>query len=177
MPESGSIIVNGTDLQSLSTSGWREQIGAVPQEIKIFNGNLLYNITLSLPTEVSVHAGDQPNDYQRAVQFCEDKGFGKYFQEFPQGYLTLLGEEGINISGGQKQLVALARALFRIPSLLLLDEATSAMDGNTENFILSILQKEKERMAILMVTHRTKIAQQCDKVYVLENGAISSKVW
>jgi len=87
----------------------------------------------------------------------------------------LLGEEGINISGGQKQLVALARALFRIPSLLLLDEATSAMDGNTENFILSILQKEKERMAILMVTHRTKIAQQCDKVYVLENGAISSK--
>ena len=162
-PESGTIFIDNSELQTINTSAWRELLGAMPQEIKIFNGNLVYNITLS----------DQPEDYQRAVQFCEAKGFGKYFNEFSQGYLTLLGEEGINISGGQKQLVALARALFRQPKLLLLDEATSAMDKKTENFVLSLLQKEKESMAILMVTHRVKTAQQCDRVYVLENGTVA----
>lgn len=162
LPESGSIKVNGIELQDISTSAWRDQIGALPQDVKIFNGNLLYNITLS----------DKPGDYQRAIQFCEEKGFSNYFQEFPQGYLTLLGEEGVNISGGQKQLVALARALFRNPSLLLLDEATSAMDRNTENFILSLLQTEKKKVAIFIITHRVKTAEQCDRSYKLENGFI-----
>lgn len=164
LPESGSIKVNGTELQKIGTAVWRDQIAAVPQEVKIFNGNLLYNITLS----------DHLGDYQRAIQFCEEKGFGKYFQEFPQGYFTLLGEEGVNISGGQKQLVALTRALFRSPKLLLLDEATSAMDRNAENFILSILQKEKSKMAILIITHRVKPAYQSDRVFILENGTIST---
>jgi ATP-binding cassette, subfamily C, bacteriocin exporter len=159
-PEDGSIEVNGLNLQSIDTIAWRNCIGCVPQEVKIFNGNLLYNITLS----------DQPEDYQRAIQFCEEKGFVKFFNEFPQGYLTLLGEEGINISGGQKQLVALARALFRKPQLLLLDEATAAMDKHTEAFILSILEQERKSMAILMVTHRTKTAEVCDRIYELEKG-------
>ena len=161
-PESGTIKVNEQRLESIDTFAWRSGIGCVTQEIKIVNGNLLYNITIS----------DQPEDYQRAVQFCQEKGFLKFFSEFPQGYMTLLGEEGINISGGQKQLVALARALFRKPQLLLLDEATAAMDKETESFILSILQKEKTAMAILMVTHRHKTAEVCDRVFRLEKGEI-----
>jgi ATP-binding cassette subfamily B protein len=84
-------------------------------------------------------------------------------------------DQGVNISGGQKQLVVLARALFRQPNLLLLDEATSAMDRNTENFILAMLQKMKSTMGILMVTHRIKTAQRCDRIYILENGLISTK--
>ncbi len=182
IPESGSIKIhelrdensnpkNENNIETLPLSSgegtgvrsWREKIGSVPQDLKIFNGNLLYNITLS----------DQPEDYQKAVMFCEEKGFSKYFQEFPQGYLTLLGEEGVNLSGGQKQLVVLARALFIKPQILLLDEATSAMDRNTENFILALLQKAKQEMAILLVTHRIKSAQRCDRIYILENGAIS----
>ena len=160
-PEAGTI---KTDITTIDAQQWRETIGSVPQDLKIFNGNLLYNITLS----------DQPEDYQKAVAFCEDNGFGKYFQEFPQNYLTLLGEEGVNLSGGQKQLVVLARALFRQPKILLLDEATSAMDRNTENFILSLLQKAKSEMAILLVTHRIKTAQRCDRIYILEEGTIQS---
>ncbi len=164
VPEAGSIKVNGTPLVQCDTQKWREHIGSVPQDLKIFNGNLLYNIALS----------DQAEEYQKAVAFCEEKGFGKYFQEFPQSYLTLLGEEGANLSGGQKQLVVLARVLFRQPKILLLDEATSAMDRNTENFILALLQKAKQNMAILLVTHRIKTAQRCDRIYILENGEIAS---
>lgn len=164
MPETGQIILNGKDSRETETSELRRQIGCVPQDLKIFNGNLLFNITLS----------DQAEDFQLAIAMCEEFDLGKFFQSFPQGYLTLLGEEGINISGGQKQLVVLARALFRKPQLLLLDEATSAMDRNTENFILSVLQKLKSEMGILLVTHRIKTAQRCDRIYILENGIISS---
>jgi ATP-binding cassette subfamily B protein len=164
LPESGNIIAGGLDISNINAQKWRELIGSVPQDLKIFNGNLIYNITLS----------DQPEDYQKAAVFCQEKGFDKYFQQFPQSYLTLLGEEGVNLSGGQKQLVVLARALFRHPQILLLDEATSAMDRKTENFILSLLQKAKNDMAILLVTHRIKTAQRCDKIYILEEGTIQA---
>lgn len=162
-PESGDILINDVSGGKISVIDVRRQIGSVPQEQKIFNGNLLLNITLS----------DSPEAFQNAIDFCEESGFGKFFQAFPQGYLTLLGEEGINISGGQKQLVVLARALFRNPQLLLLDEATSAMDRNTENFILALLQNLRSRMSILMVTHRIKTAQRCDRIYILEGGMIT----
>ncbi len=161
-PESGSITVNETPLSKIDNEMWRSVIGCVPQEVKIFNGTLLFNIALS----------DTPKDFQHAISFCEDLGFGKFFNELPQSYLTLVGEEGVNLSGGQKQLVALARALFRKPSLLLLDEATSAMDRNTENFIMELLLKLKPEMAILMVTHRTQTADRCNRVYMLEQGTI-----
>lgn len=159
-PEAGTILIDDTDLNNLDTSSWRSQIGSVPQEPKIFNGNLLYNITLS----------DQEEDYKNAVSFCEESGFGKYFNQLPQGYITLAGEEGVNLSGGQKQLVVLARVLFRNPKLLLLDEATSAMDRNTENFILELLQAGKKDRITLMVTHRIKTAKRCDRIVILENG-------
>jgi ATP-binding cassette, subfamily C, bacteriocin exporter len=161
-PESGAIAVDGHDLSEIDMEQWRSQIASIPQEPKIFNGTLLYNIVL----------GDQENEYQKAIAFCEATGFGKYFAELPQSYLTLIGEEGVNLSGGQKQLVVLARALFRNPRLLLLDEATSAMDRNTERFILSLLIKEKAHRITIFVTHKIKTAQQCDKIFILERGEI-----
>jgi ABC-type bacteriocin/lantibiotic exporter with double-glycine peptidase domain len=159
-PESGTLLVNGTDLQEYATESWRSMLGCVSQEIKIFNNSLLFNITLSDEAEVN----------ERAVAFCEQTGLGAYFRLLPQSYLTVVGEEGVNLSGGQKQLVAFARALFRNPKLLLLDEATSAMDSHMERFVLDLLQKNKHRMAILMVTHRSSTSLQCDRVVVLDKG-------
>jgi ABC-type bacteriocin/lantibiotic exporter with double-glycine peptidase domain len=161
--ETGAITVDDVDLREINHSDWRKKIGTVQQDIKIFNGSVIYNITLS----------DKPEDYKRAFEFCEQKGLSRYFNELPQSYLTLLGEEGVNISGGQKQLVALARALFHEPQILLLDEATSAMDKNTEGYVLSLLKNESKNKIVLMVTHRSKVARSCDKIFMLENGVIS----
>jgi ABC-type bacteriocin/lantibiotic exporter with double-glycine peptidase domain len=160
--ENGKIEVNSIDLTKIQIKLWRKMIGIVPQEIKIFNHNLLYNLTLS----------EQPDEVDNVIEFCRYYGFDKYFETFPQGYLTVLGEDGVNISGGQRQLVALARALYRNPQLLLLDEATSAMDGKMERFVLDLLQRIKNKMAIIVVTHRVAISQKTDRVYLLENGEI-----
>ncbi len=159
--EEGEIFVNDTlDFKEISPNIWRENIGVVPQEIKIFNSTLIENIIL----------GDVLTEGEKAIAFCQKMGFDQFFGTLPQNYLTIVGEEGINLSGGQKQLVALARALYRQPSLLLLDEATSAMDSKTETFVLDLLEKLKPDLGILMVTHRSNVAQKADKVYRLVEG-------
>jgi ATP-binding cassette subfamily B protein len=84
-----------------------------------------------------------------------------------------VGEEGINLSGGQKQLVALARALYRRPKVLLLDEATSAMDSKTEKFVVELLEKLSANMCIILVTHRYNLMGKIDHIYHLENGVTS----
>ncbi len=100
--------------------------------------------------------------------------FEKFINELPQSYATLLGEEGINLSGGQKQIIALARVLYKKPQFLILDEATAAMDRNTEKFTLEILQKIKSEVAILFISHRLhSLKNYTDRIYVLENGIIS----
>lgn len=124
-PEAGQLRVNDQVWEEIDLKSWRDTIGVVHQDVKFFNGPLWYNICLSTNAE----------EAEKVVKFCRYSGFDKFFESFPQNYLTLLGEEGINISGGQKQLVSLARALYRKPQLLLLDEATAAMDRRTENSI------------------------------------------
>lgn len=164
-PETGSILINSSiNLEKIPTKKWRTRIASVSQQVKIFNGTLLDNICL----------GNSQEEAQKVVEFCKKYGFDKYFESFPQHYITLLGEEGVNISGGQQQLVALARALYQKPELLLLDEATSAMDRNTEQKILKLLMSLKEEMAIILVTHRVQSAKLADRIYIIEDGIITA---
>lgn len=164
-PSEGFIKIDGKSINNLDLECYRKLIGVVPQDIKIFNNYLLFNICLS----------DDPAELEKVVKWCKDYGFDRFFEKLPQGYVTLLGEEGANISGGQKQLVGLARALYRNPKLLLIDEGTSAMDRNTEQFILNLLQKLKNEKTILFVSHRMKVAGFSDYIYILENGSITSQ--
>ena len=130
-------------------------IVAIICNISVFIYMLLDNISL----------GRQINP-QELESFFKQHGFDTYFSQFPGGYLTPLGEEGINISGGQRQLVAFARALFNQPKLLILDEATSAMDRKTEAFVLSLLKKLKKGMMIIFITHREySLPKNADRVY------------
>lgn len=162
-PESGDILFNGALLSEYSTPLWREHIGVVSQQTKIFNGSVGENICL----------GNFMEERKPVMQFCKEYGLDAFFSQFPQGLDTLVGEDGINLSGGQQQLIALARALYRQPSVLLLDEPTSAMDTKTEQFVIDLLQQHKAQYAIVLVTHRTHLASISDRVYVLANGKVT----
>lgn len=164
-PAKGNIFVNNRPIAELYIPSWRDIIATVPQDVKLFNTTLAENITM----------GRKIDSITEVHHFCEKYGFDKYFSAFPQGYLTIVGEEGINLSGGQKQLVAMARALFKKPQLLLLDEATAAMDKNTEQFIFSLLKKLSDEIAVIMVTHRINTVKNADRIYIIEDGIVVDK--
>ncbi|MEN8126055.1 MAG: peptidase domain-containing ABC transporter [Bacteroidota bacterium] len=163
--ENGNIIINDKlELKDIITETWRNIVGVIPQEIDIFSGNVIDNILLG--------AKDNPEE---VVKYCQENGFEKFIAELPQGYATILGEEGINLSGGQKQIIALARVLYKRPQFLILDEATSAMDRNTEKFTMNLLSKLKDEIAVLFISHRLHtLKNMADRIYVLENGIITS---
>ena len=163
-PERGEILVNGAVLLAdIAIPVWRERIGVMPQSVKIFNSSVLENICLAEPTEEEV---------QRVLEFCGTYGFERYIAQLPQGYATLVGEEGMNLSGGQRQIIGLARALYRKPELLLLDEATAAMDKTTEAETLALLDRLRHDMGIVMITHRSQPLLYADRHYRMEKGII-----
>ncbi len=159
-PESGHIAVNGQDWSTWAVSGWRSQIGVVPQAIKLFNGTILDNIGL-----VNSH-----ENAETIVRFCEEFGFSDFIERLPQGYMTLVGENGVQLSGGQQQVIALARALFRQPSLLLLDEPTAALDSASEQFVMDTLERCRLNMGIILITHKEALTHSADRVYELQAG-------
>jgi ATP-binding cassette subfamily B protein len=158
--ESGSIKINGIDFDLLDFADWRTHLGILPQEIKLFNGTVLDNILV----------GAVPEKPEELDQFFQQYGLDSFFRELPNGYATIVGEQGVNLSGGQKQILGIARALWRRPSLLLLDEPTAALDRHTEVFLLDLLQKLKAEMGILVLTHRLSTARRSDKIFVLADG-------
>lgn len=164
--ENGTITINNQyQLSKIELKSYRKLIGVVPQEISIFNGNVTDNILLG--------SNDSPANI---IAFITEYGFDTYFNQLPQGLTTIVGEEGINLSGGQKQIIALARVLYKKPQLLILDEATSAMDRNTENFSMALLAKIKPNCAVFFISHRLNTLKKiADRIYVLENGTLSTK--
>lgn len=164
-PEQGSIKVNGIDLDLIATPAWRDCLGVVEQEVKIFNTSLAENILF----------GKIPEDPQLFLDFLSEHGFTAYFDKFPQGVNTLIGQNGISPSGGQKQLIGLARAMWKQPQLLLLDEPSAALDQNAEAFVHQTLLKLKAKMGILLLTHRSDLLNDVDKVYSIEGQALVAK--
>lgn len=163
-PKKGEILINDNlAFSDVSLTDYRKLVGYIPQEIAIFNGSVFDNIIL----------GETP-DVKKLETFLTHYGFDIYFNDFPQGLATILGEEGINLSGGQKQLIALARTLYKQPQLLIMDEATSAMDRKTERFTLSVIEKVKKDTLVLFISHRLhSLPNIADEICILENGIIT----
>ncbi len=164
--EFGNIIINQINsLEDISFNNWRKIIAAVPQQIHIFNASVLENIAFD----------DAVTKPQEVFNFLNEYGFIFFLKNLPQSVMTLVGEEGINLSGGQKQMIALARALYHQPQLLILDEATAAMDRQSEQFVLKLLQKLKDKMGIIFITHRLHVLRSfCDRIYILEKGSTTT---
>lgn len=163
--ENGAIMVNNQfNLPNINTEDWRNIIGVIPQDVTIFSGNVVSNILLGKE--------DSPENIEK---FCNQYGFTEFINSLPQGFATILGEEGINLSGGQKQIIALMRVLYKKPQLLLLDEFTSAMDRKTEKFVLKLLNKLKSELTIIFISHRLhSLPKIANRIYVLENGIIAN---
>jgi ABC-type bacteriocin/lantibiotic exporter with double-glycine peptidase domain len=161
--ETGEICINGSSWSNITFPSWRSQIGVVSQHVKLFNGTILENICLE----------ENPN-VQEVIDFCRETGLDTFIKEFQQGYATIINENSTNLSGGQQQLIALARALYQKPQVLLLDEATAAMDRRTEQFVLNLLRHKKKEMMVIFVTHRVQLARKTDYIYVIENKQIAA---
>ncbi|MFL0160850.1 peptidase domain-containing ABC transporter [Aquirufa salirivi] len=160
--DSGSILIDNKELRQIDSIFWRNQIGIVGQEIKIFSSTIIENIILD----------DVLSEHENVIKFCEYWGFDMFFKKLPNSYMTIVGENGVQLSGGQKQLVGLVRALYRRPKILLLDEPTSSLDEKTEKFVFDVLGKLKSEMAILMVTHRGSVISNADKIFEFKSKTL-----
>jgi ABC-type bacteriocin/lantibiotic exporter with double-glycine peptidase domain len=157
-PESGKIMFNNYEISKISNRSIHKRIGVVPQEIKIFNNSIAYNITL-----------ESEYDKTKILHFFKLIGLENYFENFSQGMHTILGEEGIKVSGGQKQIIGLARALYKNPDFLLLDEFTSSMDAESERYSLDLINNLKSEKGILIISHEDKISNLANRIYKFSN--------
>ncbi|MFW5700437.1 MAG: peptidase domain-containing ABC transporter [Cyclobacteriaceae bacterium] len=165
IPESGEIKINTIDFSEYSIQSFRKILGVVPQQINLFNTTILENIVLDSAQEAA----------ERTVKELERLNLLPFFRQFPNGLATIIEEHGLNISGGQKKLIGLARALSTKPQILLVDELTSSVDRNMENFFIGLFKNLKHQIPILQVTHNLKAASISDEILILENGNVTSR--
>jgi ABC-type multidrug transport system fused ATPase/permease subunit len=166
-PTSGKILFDGSEVHEREVYSFREHLGVVSQNYIIFDDTIIFNVTLTdTPTE---------EDKIKMYKALEIAGLDQFVNSLPLGCFTMVGDSGGKLSGGQRQRIAIARELFRSPSILILDEATSALDVDTEALIAKNLNEQDQIKTILIITHRIGIARHCDYVYEIEDGEIKNE--
>lgn len=160
-PKKGNIYLGSTHFKSLHHGHWRDKCGVVMQDGKLFNTTIAENIAAGLPIEMSdiIQAGKIAN-------------IDDFITTLPNGYLTEIGNDGTQVSMGQRQRILLARAVYKKPSYLLLDEATSSLDANNERKIMDNLNAFFTGRTVIVIAHRLSTVQHADQIIVMENGKI-----
>jgi ATP-binding cassette subfamily B protein len=161
-PNSGRIAINGIDIEEIELASLRKSIAVVPQEIFLYNASIFENILIAQPqaTEEEVKEAGHLAILTSLVD------------SLPDGWDTIVGERGVRLSGGEKQRIAIARAILRRPRLLILDEATSALDSVTEKSIALNLFSALRETTALLIAHRLSTIQHADEIIVLNEGQI-----
>jgi ATP-binding cassette, subfamily B, bacterial PglK len=162
-PESGRLVIDGITLEDASLPAWQGRVACVPQSIHLINASVRENIAFGTGT----HAIDDA----RVREAARLAGALRFIEALPQGFDERLGEHGIRVSGGQRQLIGIARALYREPGLLVLDEATSALDGHAEAAFAQVIRRLRGTCTVLVIAHRAATVQACDEVWELADGA------
>jgi len=165
VPESGRILIDGTDLALIEPTWLRRQIGVVLQENYLFNRSVRDNIALS----------DPATPIEAIIQVAELAGAHEFILELAEGYDTLVGERGSNLSGGQRQRIAIARALLTNPRILIFDEATSALDYESERIIQENMKRICNDRTVFIIAHRLSAVSRCDRIIVVDQGEISEQ--
>ena len=163
--QEGDIFFGDNNIDDLDISLLRKSIGYISQEAVIFNDTIDNNISLWSNTASK----------NEIISSAKKAHAHSFIMEMKNGYDTLLGDNGTNISGGQRQRLSIARELFRNPPIMIFDEATSALDSETESKIQSEIDDLKGERTIIIIAHRLATIKNCDLIYVLENGTIAEK--
>ncbi len=166
-PDDGKIIVDETKLTPNNLPAWQNDLGYVPQHIYLIDESIKNNIAFGVtPDDIDQHAVERAAKTAQLYDFVT--------QSLPKGFDTPVGEKGLRLSGGEIQRIGIARALYNIPEILILDEATSALDAITESKVLNAITDIAQGITIVMITHRLTTLRACDKIHVLQDGAIIS---
>lgn len=164
--KSGRIAINHINIKNIENSSLRSIIGVVPQEINLFKGTIMENIAL----------GDYKPDDKKVIEVCRVLGVLEFIEELPDGFHTDLGENGGGLSGGQKQQIAIARALYKDPEILILDEATSSLDSLSEGHIQRTINTLKaEQKTVIIIAHRLRTVVGSDEIIVMDKGEVIEK--
>ena len=161
-PDEGSIRIDGQDLRGMTLHSLRSQIGMVLQDPFLFNGTIKENIAygkLNAQDDAIIEAAIQANAHD-------------FICSFPDAYDSRIGERGVRLSGGEKQRIAIARAILGDPRILILDEATSSVDTETEFQIQAALETLVQGRTTVAIAHRLSTVRKADRLYVIENGTI-----
>jgi len=161
-PSEGAVLVDGIDLRQLDPAELRRQIGYVQQDVMLFYGSLRENITLGAPLA----------DDAGVIKAAEIGGILSLVNQHPKGFDMLVGERGESLSGGQRQGVAIARAVINDPPILLLDEPTSSMDFSSEDDIKRRLIEFAKDKTVILISHRTSLLELADRIIVMDGGRI-----
>jgi ATP-binding cassette subfamily B protein len=158
----GTLFIDGRPVREFPLAVLRRNIGMVPQETFLFSETIRENLAFGVPQTAD----------QELLDAAEAAHIRMEFEEFPQGFETMVGERGVTLSGGQKQRSAIARALLRRPAILILDDALASVDTYTEERILGGLRKYTAGTTTILISHRVSTVLNADRIAVLDNGRI-----
>ncbi|WP_073381807.1 peptidase domain-containing ABC transporter [Eubacterium callanderi] len=160
--EDGSIMINHKEIMDYDIRSLRKSIGYVPQNVELFSGTVISNIRRG-----------KPGASQQEVEYaCELSGCDSFIEKLPGRYQTFLEEAGGGLSGGEKQRLAMARALVKQPEFLILDEATSNLDFISESKIYDTIFNKLQKTTMLIIAHRLSTIRNCDVIYVMDKGRV-----
>jgi subfamily B ATP-binding cassette protein MsbA len=161
--DSGQILIDGVDVRKIRTTALRNLIGMVPQDPLLFNDTIAANIAF----------GDENPDRQAITEAAQVANSWEFICQTPEGLETRLGDRGSTISGGQRQRLCLARAVYRNPPILILDEATSSLDSESEKMVQESLLELMRNRTTIIIAHRLSTIQNADRIYVIRDGQIT----
>ncbi|BAY44341.1 ABC transporter, transmembrane region [Scytonema sp. HK-05] len=161
-PNQGKILIDGQDIRTLDVGNYRRRLAIVHQEVDVFNGTLLDNLTY----------GDRQASFQQVEEACRIARLDEVIHQLPEGYYTVVGERGVRLSGGQRQRLGIARALLVNPDVLIFDEATSSLDYESERLIQLAMRSILGTRTTIIIAHRLSTVREADKIVVLDQGKI-----
>jgi len=161
-PDQGEIRIGNTNMKNISPRYWRDHCGVVMQEGYVFNDTIANNIAV----------GEDHIDKQKLRRAVEIANIKDFIESLPLSYNTKIGNEGVGVSGGQKQRLFIARAVYKSPEYILFDEATSALDANNEKVIMENLEQFFKGKTAVVIAHRLSTVRHADKIIVLDQGKV-----